>query len=202
MALLQETSLPNLCVLRRNLFPDGKKKVISGSISMSDIREKQWFALWVYHNLIPAVKRICDGEDIPVYLPVRTVENEGKSSEEPLIPNLLFVKADDRFIGMLEHDFSKRIRAYRHNASSSPLTVDERSMEIFMLVVKMGAGHLETVDIPADNGDRIRVIDGMYKGAEGYIRRVHGTKRFIAVIDGVAAVAATHIPGRFIEKIQ
>ena len=50
-------------------------------------------------------------------------------------------------------------------------------------------------------GDRVRVTEGVFKGAEGYITRVHGTKRFVVVIEGIAAVATSYIPGKFLEKL-
>ena len=47
----------------------------------------------------------------------------------------------------------------------------------------------------------MRVTDGLFKGAEGYIARVHGAKRLIVIVEGVAAVALTYIPKNFLEKL-
>ena len=51
-------------------------------------------------------------------------------------------------------------------------------------------------------GDKVRIKEGVLKGAEGYITRIHGTKRFVVTIEGIAAIATTFIPKQFIEKIQ
>ena len=57
-----------------------------------------------------------------------------------------------------------------------------------------GKKNLEAIDISLAKGDRIRVTNGMFKGAEGYITRVHNAKRLIVAIEGIAAVATTYIP--------
>jgi len=75
-------------------------------------------------------------------------------------------------------------------------------METFIWVTKTGCKSLEAYNIELVKGDRVRVIDGIFKGAEGYVCRVHGTKRFVVKINGVAAVATTYIPRGFLEKIQ
>ena len=50
-------------------------------------------------------------------------------------------------------------------------------------------------------GERVRVIDGRFKGLEGEIKRINGDHRLIVSIDGVCAVATTYIPRCFLEKI-
>ena len=51
------------------------------------------------------------------------------------------------------------------------------------------------------SGVRVRVTEGPFKGAEGYIKRIKGNRRLIVSIEGVVAVATTYIPGCFLEKI-
>lgn len=43
----------------------------------------------------------------------------------------------------------------------------------------------------------MRVTEGPFKGAEGYIKRIKGNRRLIVSIEGVVAVATTYIPGVF-----
>ena len=62
-------------------------------------------------------------------------------------------------------------------------------------------GHLPEAPAELRRGDRVRVTEGVFKGAEGYIRRVKGNRRLIVSIEGVVAVATTYIPGCFLEKI-
>ena len=61
---------------------------------------------------------------------------------------------------------------------------------------------MESIDQKIVKGDRVKITGGILQGAEGYITRVHGTKRFVVVINGVAAIATGYIPKQFIEKIE
>lgn len=50
-------------------------------------------------------------------------------------------------------------------------------------------------------GDRIRVIAGPFRGAQGRLLRVKGHKRLVVEIEDVMAVATTYLPPRMIERI-
>ena len=50
-------------------------------------------------------------------------------------------------------------------------------------------------------GDRVRVTDGVFKGAEGYIKRIKKDRRLVVSVRGVAAVATAYIPPQFLETI-
>ena len=47
-------------------------------------------------------------------------------------------------------------------------------------------------------GDRVRVTGGVFKGAEGYIKRIKGRRRLIVSITGICAVATSFIPNCFL----
>lgn len=51
-------------------------------------------------------------------------------------------------------------------------------------------------------GQRVRVLDGPLKGAEGVVKRLKGDRRLIVSISGVAAVATSYIPPSNLEKIN
>jgi TonB-dependent SusC/RagA subfamily outer membrane receptor len=55
--------------------------------------------------------------------------------------------------------------------------------------------------ITTKKGERVRVIDGRFKGLEGEIKRINGDHRLIVTIEGICAVATTYIPRCFLEKI-
>ena len=48
----------------------------------------------------------------------------------------------------------------------------------------------------------MRVTGGIFKGAEGYIKRIRGDKRLIVCIEGIIAVATSYIPSVYLEKIE
>ncbi len=51
-------------------------------------------------------------------------------------------------------------------------------------------------------GQKVRVINGIYKGAEGYIKRIKKDRKLIVAVSGVAVVAVSYIPQEFLEKID
>lgn len=170
---------------------------------------EHWYALRNYYNrTLAPILAMCDRHAVQTFIPERLVPKTCDVKDDIvyeakcLIPNLLFIKSTPHFLGVLRQTFPANFSVYRNPGCDEPAAIDEQAMEIFMFVVKTGAHCLEAVDLPIDKGDKVRVTDGLFKGAEGYIRRVHGTKRFIVAIEGIAAVAITHIPKQFLEKIE
>ena len=169
-------------------------------------QKAQWFALRVYRNLVNPIMERCLRAGMETYRPMRMTEyfTDGGTEyrEEPLVGNLFFVKTEVNQVIALCRESQNRASVYCRPGTLAPAPIADAVMEMFMLAVKVGAHKIETVDFPLDKGDRVRVVDGMFKGAEGYIRRIHGTKRFVVAIEGVVAVAVTHIPRQFLEKID
>ena len=50
------------------------------------------------------------------------------------------------------------------------------------------------------DGDRVRVIDGLFCGVEGRVARVSGQQRVIVSLSKVGLVSTAYIPTAFIEK--
>lgn len=78
-------------------------------------------------------------------------------------------------------------------------------MDIFMLVTSSGEQGMEYFG--EDNpkfykGERVRVIDGKFKGAEGVICRIRKNSRLVVTVQGVCAVATSYIPQAFLMKLQ
>lgn len=182
-------------------LPDGT--LSAGQQPQAEADRQSWYALWVYRGLSAPVAAICTRDGVTTYQPMRTVEAftaEGKVyRQEPLITNLLFVRATASYVDGLRRQTQNRAIPYCHPGTRDAAAIDDRTMEIFMLTVRAGADRMEAVDFPIDKGDRVRVREGIFKGAEGYIRRVHGTRRLVVAIEGVVAVAVTHIPRQFLE---
>lgn len=166
----------------------------------------RWYALWVYRSLVLPIVALCKQNNVQYYQPVRLVEQFTDSGvvykEEVVLPNLLFVRTLPELLNEIKRVSKNRGTAYCYPGTSIPAPIEDKAMEMFMLVVKKGVHRVENVDFPVDRGDKVRVTDGIFKGAEGYIRRVHGSRRFVVAIEGVAAVAVTHVPRQFLERVN
>ena len=65
-----------------------------------------------------------------------------------------------------------------------------------------GLEYLGDDDPKYHQGDRVRVIDGIFKGFEGHIKRIRHDRKLIVTIEGVAAFATGYIPPSMLEKVE
>ena len=86
----------------------------------------------------------------------------------------------------------------------TPAIIPDDQMRNFILCTSIQeSGRLEVIADKPDyhRGERVRVIDGIFKGMEGVIKRVKKDRKLIVAIEGVVAVATEYIPRDFLEKI-
>ncbi len=165
-----------------------------------------WYALRVYRNMVSSILELCRQKNIEFYIPMRLVEWASeygvKYVEKPVISNLIFVRTTRTLLAEIKLQSRNRFTVYCYPGTQIPAPIDDHDMEIFMFVVKTGPRRLEVVDLPIDKGDKVRVTEGLFKGAEGYVRRVHGTKLFVVVLEGIAALAVAYIPKQYLERVN
>ncbi len=169
---------------------------------------ERWYALKVFYNrTTPVSERIAaDGRRsyVPMHRVERAVGGRTVYREEPLVGSLMFVRAEERYVVDLERRLTGKVMLYRRSGGREPAPIPDTEMEIFMLVTSIRDRGLEPVDaFGADcrRGDRVRVTDGVFKGAEGYVRRIGRDRRLVVSIEGVVAVATSYIPTRYLRKI-
>ena len=49
-------------------------------------------------------------------------------------------------------------------------------------------------------GQKVRVVDGIFKGVVGRVARYHGQQRVAIVIEGLLTIASAYVPSAFLEK--
>ena len=190
------------CLAEKTVFtsrflPAGDCKVCPLASYMFDKSdEEHWYALKVFYNRVFDVERLLaqDGGG-------RTIRRR-----EPAVSSLMFVRQAERAVLelMQRAKATSPLMVYFERETKKPAVIPDPEMEAFMLVTSTDDPGLEYLpEAPAElrRGDRVRVTEGVFKGAEGYIRRVKGNRRLIVSIEGVVAVATTYIPGCFLEKI-
>ncbi|MDE7126665.1 MAG: UpxY family transcription antiterminator [Bacteroidales bacterium] len=144
------------------------------------------------------------------YVPMRPVmkndsyglSEEDAYEEEPVIPSLIFIRSTPGYVESIRKNPESPLGVYCSPGTKNPSVIPDNEMEIFMFVTRTGCRTVESIGLDFIRGDRVRITGGMFCGAEGYITRVHGTRRFVVMIEGVAAIATVYIPRHFIEKIQ
>lgn len=176
---------------------------------MNKAQEFGWFAVNVFFNRISKMSSILDGDEVRYYVPMRTVESfkDGQKvyEKKQLITSLMFMKCSPKYLVSLKDKFGDSFYVYADIETKQPRIIPEKEMDSFILVTSVGDMGLELLPEGTTEckiGDHVRVIDGVFKGAEGYVKRIQGRKRLIVSIEGVAVVATSYIPRSFLEKID
>lgn len=169
--------------------------------------EKHWFAFHMFRNSRKQflAKLVSDSQEYYVaeqvsqnYLPDYSVETVKKL----LFPSIVFVRCTLEYVEKIRLNPSSLVAPYTNPGTKEPAQISDKEMQTFMFVLRTGSEYIEAVDEKMVKGDKVRVLDGLFKGAEGYIVRIKGDRRFVVTLEGVAAVATTYIPQRFLEKID
>ena len=123
----------------------------------------------------------------------------------PVVSSLLFVRAPKDRLKDIEDCVKEKGFVYKTADRKAEAVIPDKQMAMFQLVCSSGA---EGLDFFADDdltrykaGDKVRVLEGPLKGAEGYIKRIRKDRRLLVSIEGFIAVATSFIPPQFLEKV-
>ena len=140
---------------------------------------------------------------------MQTIDNlDGRIvyKEVEIVPGLLFIRTSEEWLRAYKQQHFDEMMVYYDRKTGRLSPVNDRQMEAFMLVTSArGAQKVMFLDNGAEQyakGTRVRVIDGLLKGAEGVIRRIKKDRMFLVAIDGVAVVACAPMPPEYVEKID
>lgn len=169
-------------------------------------QEAKWYAVRTFHNKSSVVRHIAETEGVDYYTPLREIERvvDGRIlvEQQSIMPSLLFLHTTHEWIARLKALTEDNILPYCEPGTSKPQAIADSEMELFRFVARTAASTIECIDPSTLHpNDRVRITGGVFQGYEGYIRRVHGTKRFVVAIEGIAAIATTFIPKQYIEKL-
>ena len=170
--------------------------------------EKVWYAIRVTYNRELKVKEDLEARGIKCFVPMqyRREERNGVMVKRlvPSVHNLIFIYLTPTEMKEYKMSTSLPIRYIMNREARKPIIVPNREMESFIKV----AGTYEEKLIylnpePGDftQGERVRIIGGMFAGAEGVFVRFKGDRRVIVNVEGIVAVATTFVHPSMIEKI-
>lgn len=168
-----------------------------------------WYALRVTYNRELKVKAELDSLGIRNFVPMqyKRVELKGVLVKKlvPIIHNLIFVFMDEGSMKEYKATTTMPVRYIMNRETRRPLTVPQRQMDSFMAIAGTYDENIVYLNPkPGDFavGDRVRVMGGIFEGAEGVLTRVKGDRRVVVNIEGVVAVASAFIHPSFLEKID
>lgn len=172
-----------------------------------------WFALRVTYCRELDVKKHLDALGVETFIPMRyeyIVHHRKKVRKlVPAIHNLLFARTNKATLDELKQHTLLPIRYVmrREEDRSYIVVIPDGAMENFIRVAGTYDEKLVYMDIQAldlRQGERVRVIQGPFAGAEGTLLRVKGCRdrRVVVSIESFVHVVAASIPLAYIEKIS
>ena len=148
----------------------------------------------------------------PTIKTVKNVEGQRTAVEESRLPNIFFAYGKEDEIKSFVYDNVNLpyLRFYyRHihegaRISKEPLIVPDYQIEGLKIICASQAEDiiLELSEIKQfEVGQKVRIIDGIFKGVVGKVARYRGQQRVAIVIDGLLTIASAYVPSAFIEII-
>ena len=163
-----------------------------------------WYAIRVFYNHIFRIKEELEAKGVKTYMALKTAKTATRTRTVQLAPSLLFLYWDLESLKAFKQDHFSELMVYQRADSNEPAPIDPRQMEMFILVTSALDGREVEIIQPFDfkPGERVRVTEGPFKGAQGVIRRIKKDRKLLVEVSGVVVVAVSHIPGQFLERIS
>ena len=192
-----------------------------GNVSGRDTRmcgdPKMWFPMRVTYQREMKVKAELDRLGIENFVPMRykVMESQNDGDTElrrelvPAINNLIFVRSAQERVSELKqtNEVLEPLRYMMDRTASlehAIMTVADREMENFMRVASRtddSVMFLDNETVVGKEGKRVEIMDGVFEGVTGVIRRVKRCKRVVVEIEGVASVAIAYVPVGMLREI-
>lgn len=177
-------------------------------VSLSE-SPKHWYAVKVFYNRTLKLEALLKTLSIKSYIPMKSVEQivNGRKirRRKPAIASLMFIRCTAQQATELQPTLNNQAMLYTNRGEKQPAIIPDDQMQRFISITSvddLGMEYLGDVSSEWTTGCRVRVIDGIFKGAEGYIKRIKGNHRLVVAIEGIVAVATSYIPECFLEKIE
>jgi transcription antitermination factor NusG len=173
----------------------------------------QWYVLRVTYQRELIAKAFFDEKSIESFVPTKKVyriNSAGRrvAREQAILHNYIFVRSTREVIDHIKSFELPYLRYVMHvqNDERRVMVVPEEQMRSFVAIAGSDDEQVmfltpESVDL--SKGDRVRIVAGVFEGAEGVLVKVSGVRnrRVVVKIEGVAAVAAPLLPIQMVERI-
>lgn len=176
--------------------------------STPDTTAPLWFAMRIFNNRILRIKEEWEQKGARTYMAVKTTDKRTVQ----LAPSLLFVRTTPDALKDFKQDHFSELMIYRRADSTDPAPIPEEQMRMFILVTSATDGRdvdlvstelmgPDTRQFDFKPGEKVRVTEGPFKGAEGVIKRIKKDRKLLVAVQGVVVVAISNIPARFLERL-
>lgn len=178
---------------------------------------QHWYALRTTYGREKKAYDYLVAKGITAYYPTIVVEKEvrgiRKVVTESRLPNLFFAYGTEEEIQKYVYDninlpFLRFYYRHYHEGSKilkTPMIVPDREIESLKIICDSEAEDI--IIVPKDvkkfkEGQKVRVIDGKFKGVEGRVARYQGQQRVAVIVEDVLTMATAYLPTAFLEYID
>ena len=192
-------------------LPIGQKTLSLQSMDVETHSGEQalWYAIRVTYNREMKVKQELDSLGIKNFVPMQyhAIVRQGRLVKKlmPSVHNLIFIHIEPSRMKQYKASTRLPIRYIMNRERRRPVTVPQRQMDSFIAVAGTCDEQLIYLNPdPGDfsHGDRVRILGGPFEGAEGVFVRVKGDRHVVVMIEGVVAVATTHVHPSLLQKLD
>ena len=172
--------------------------------------DTQWFAIRVSYGRVLKFCSQLEEVGVEFFVPMcrKKFVRNGKTVtlKVPAVSNLCFIHSTKSFIEDYLRGMGENRPAHFmwDKATRNPITVSDKAMADFMQVCQVmsdDALYLKDITSKLQEGQRVRVTDGPFKGVEGTILRVRRSRRVVVELPGLLAVATSYVDPRYLEVL-
>ena len=176
-----------------------------------------WYALRVTYGREKKAYDYLVSRNVEAYYPtletVKVIDGKRKSVEISRLPNIFFARGTEETIKSFVYDNAQLpyVRFYyRHThigtrIVKTPLIVPDRQIETLRIICETNTDKnvllLPEEETRFKTGEKVRVIEGSFRGVEGIVARFRGQQRVGIVIDGLLTATTAYVPHAFLQKI-
>lgn len=192
-------SRPSLCNI--NLY--------SKNMTVNEINqdlETQWYAIRTPQVFKTAETIAPHCEEI--FLPTEKTRANGRRPRlKATIPHVMFIKTTHDKALRLESDARNALLPvkfwiYRYPKDNKIQPIPERTIDLLRLLTANDETKCEIYNKQIFNPrDHVRITDGMFKGYQGYVKRVRKNLHVIVEIEGICMVMLPYIHPDLLEKL-
>lgn len=195
------------------------REVISSSYILP--KDYQWFYMHASFGKNLQAQEELSRFGIFSYIPyetIRGVSSDGKTTfiRKPIFKSYLFVLSSLEKIKLFANNLNSEYSipylhfVYNHAdkneyGASTRMIVPHRSMVSFIRLAEFRTSKVHSVDekkVRFLEGDPVRIIDGVFKGIEGRVARIHNQTTVVVTLEGIISMTTAYIPKGFMEPIK
>lgn len=175
-----------------------------------------WYALRTTYGREKKVYTYLTSKNVVAFYPtlkrIKIVDGKRVAIEESRIPNIFFAYGTEDELKAFVYDnvnlpylrFYYRHTHVGNKIVKVPLIVPDDQMNSLKIICAADSDDIvastEVVE-KFKSGQKVRIIDGKFKGVVGVVARYHSQQRVGIVIDGLLTVCTAYIPSAFLDVV-